>query len=212
MKKTMRITGIFIGLTWLLAACTTTPEPMPESSQQIIELPGYSVACPQGKKWNRKIDETNQKIIFFKTHQNLLFPELYKVTSIEIHENIAFEELWDMTAEEVAEDFLNKEEETMRLESEEGKNYKLKKTEKGSMEIGDKKLYKMYWKSSSGGGWTPLKTTEGTIFLYFPTDFNTRHHFYMFLIVDGYIGIVYKHDPEPVYSVIESFAEKAGEE
>ena len=204
MKLSLRTLILLFSATMFVAGCASTSGKAPEAVPTRIEMPSYSITCPSGKDWKQNIDEVSEKIIFVKKFETFLLPGLEKVTSVEVFKNMVLYENWDMTAEEVAMDYFNHEEEIMRKQGEEKKEYKIKKFEKGSMQIGEKYIYKAYWKASAGGGWTPLRTTEGTLLLYFPPGFGTNHCFYMVLIVDGYIGIVFKHDPEPAHAIMAS--------
>ena len=210
MKALSRIIKICLPVLVIIAGCATSSGTVQQSTDR-IELQTYSILPPPGEDWQVKIDEENEKITCFKRYQNVLAffqPNFFKEAKIEIFKNAVGQDLWELRPEEVAEDFLQKEEKIMREKGEAEGKFKIKKLEKGKIEIGDKKVYKMYWKSRFGGTWDPYFVSEATIFLYFPPDFNTNHLFFMVLVSDVRNNDLFKHDPEPAHAVISSMIVK----
>jgi hypothetical protein len=193
-----------------VSGCAASSGTVKQSTER-IEMQTYSILPPPGKDWQIKVDEENEKVICLKRYQNLLAlikPNFFKEAKIEVFRNEVGQGLWDLNQDEIAQDFLQNEEKIMREKGEAEGIFKIKKLEKGTMEIGDKKVYKMYWKNRYGGTWDPYYVSEATIFLYFPPDFDISHQFFMILISDLRNNDLYKHDPDPAHAVINSMIVK----
>jgi len=92
--------------------------------------------------------------------------------------------------------------------------YDLKYVRKDTTSVNGKKLYTMSYKTSAGtlvGGVSPkgsLRVCEGILYLYFPPNFEGKHHFYGFHISQTYLNpTLGKIDLTEIHNVIKSFHE-----
>lgn len=178
----------------------------------VKDVGDYTVSVPPGEEWVVTIDQNRGTLDAEK-------PKIWWTgrtlgnTLISVFQNkLLPEEKWSMSEEQVADDYRNTEEQIMREAAQRGE-YNLEEVKRTFLQIGDKKLYSMSYKSATKGSWLitgPPKDVEAVLYLYFPQNYKVTHTFYGFLISESYErGALVMKDLDQIYPVINSFQLKS---
>ena len=221
---------ILIIIIQLLFSCATSMQKYVRESPagapcqtEVIDMGYYSIKAPSGQNWGIEIDKEKRIVKFQKLKIWALSGKILGSTLILVTENKRLQDKWYLSEEEIADDYRNLEEKIMLEEGVKKGEYKLKEVKKETTIIDEKKFYTMSYKTTrgtwgemigssipAGVAGSPLLmkapiAVENKIYLYFPTDFKEKHHFFVFLISEAYErGSVISIDLKQIYPVINS--------
>jgi hypothetical protein len=184
----------------------------PVGRQQIeggrrVEMNGYSINAPLGKRWGMEIDAERKMVTFFLVKRHSRAGQVLGFTLIQVYRNtVVAPEMLKMKEAEIAEIYRAQE---LRFMGEEG--IPVTDVKKDMVSRDGKTLYSLSYKAPrlryknlmiEG---VPV-ISENLLLLYFPPDFKDRHDFYGFLINDAYRpdSLATSTDTEQIYPVIDS--------
>jgi hypothetical protein len=152
-----------------------------------VETPAFAVPCPEGKGWTTTVFTDTVGVEFTRSKSG--FP------GVTVPEVITIDVLLDSTTadnaargvDSVAEEFMNQEEAQLRAGT--YKSFKqdvvLKRAGRSTDSIGPYHLY-VFEPTIQISNWQGTLEIDERLNLYFPPDFDSRHQFFLFLIIKGH--------------------------
>jgi hypothetical protein len=181
-------TTVLVG-TLFMISCATTQQTQQKEGISVADIGNYSVKMPVGKHWQVTIEKEKETVTFLNERAK---------TDITVSRLVLAESKWHMSEEEIADTIANSQTDTVKdILRKDAERSAVAKFLTGSFEVqfinksiavvDGKKLHTLHFRLLAGGDAVFRKIGfEKKQFVYFGSDFPTKHTFYMFSIFKTY--------------------------